>query len=133
MQEVRFPKGLTSSPVQVPLWYEPQKPVVQEELINILTWVNHLAFTLKQIDLGGLSAQHREQPYLLELIKDLGRTLELKQLSVKKGSSFAALVEQQVRPTYNDTPTVARYLRATKKRQHELALTRGTLNVKKED
>ncbi|KNC85322.1 hypothetical protein SARC_02504 [Sphaeroforma arctica JP610] len=114
----------------------PGKLVVQKKLLDILTWANYLAFILKKIDLGGLSPAHREQAYrgvILELIENLGRTIELKQLRVKRGSTFAALVEQQVRPTYNNTSTITKYVKATKKKQHELALTRGKFNVKADD
>ncbi|KNC79808.1 hypothetical protein SARC_07807 [Sphaeroforma arctica JP610] len=120
---VRYTNGLTDAPVQTPTWYRSQKKPVVKELDNILNWANYLAHGLRQIHLGGLSIEHREEAYnglILAVIKDLGQVVELKQLRIQEGSDFAALVEQQVRPQHRNSSSIVKYIKSTKKHQHEI-------------
>lgn len=136
IEEVSFPSGLSNSPIEVPSWYNQQKPAVKKELQNILTWANYLAFCIKKIDLGGLDEAHREQAYrgvIFELLQDLLRTAELKRIRVVDGSAFAAIIETQARPTYQNSPTIEKYYKAAKKRQYELELGRGSKDDTAED
>ncbi|KNC83756.1 hypothetical protein SARC_04006 [Sphaeroforma arctica JP610] len=105
VQKVKFPKGVKYSSIE-------------KEVRNTLTWANFLAFDLSKFTWE----DYQTASLILETIEDLVRVVELKRVRVQESSRIAALVEHQARPTYNNNPAIAGFIRTAKRRRHELAL-----------
>ncbi|KNC83952.1 hypothetical protein SARC_03816 [Sphaeroforma arctica JP610] len=89
-------KASVTSPPEHPIGTRDNAPPSSKNLITYSTGHFFLAHGLRQIHLGGLTADNREEAYnglILALICDFGQVVELKELCVQKGADFASLVE----------------------------------------